>query len=128
MKAIFDAPDSATARHLLDGVLARYSDPFPRAMECLENGFEDATQVMELLEKYRRRLRSINMVERLIREIRRRERVIGIFPNMESAFWLLGAYLMERDEDWIRGRKYFDMTDYGESRKPERTSGGRAAN
>ena len=59
------------------------------------------------------------MVERLIREVRRRERVIGIFPNMDSAFRLLGAYLMERDEDWISGRKYFDMTDYWEFCKPE---------
>ena len=43
---------------------------------------------------------------------------------MELAFWLLGAYLMERDEDWIRGRrKHFDMTDYWESPKPESTSG-----
>ena len=119
LKVIFDAPDSATARHLLEGVLERYSDAFPRAMECLENGFDDATAVMELPEKYRRRLRSTNMVERLIREVRRRERVIGIFPNMPSAFRLLGAYLMERDEDWISGRKYLDMMDYWEFRKPE---------
>ena len=97
VKTIFDAPDTTTARHLLEGSLDRYAGRFPRAMQCLEDGFEDASAVVELPAKYRRRLRSTNMVERLIREVRRRERVIGIFPNMQSAFRLLGAYLMERD-------------------------------
>lgn len=38
---------------------------------------------------------------------------------MKSALRLFGTYLMERDEHWISGRKYFDMTDYREYRKPE---------
>ena len=117
VKVIFDAPDVATARQLLEGVLDQYTERFPRAMECLEEGFEDAAVAMGLPAKYRQRLRSTNMVERLIREVRRRERVTGIFPHMQSAFRLLADYLMERDEDWIGGRKYFDMTDYWESQK-----------
>lgn len=119
LRALFDAPDSKTARQLLDGILDKYSKRLPRAMACLEEGFEDAVAVMALPNKYRQRLRSTNMVERLIREIRRREKVIGIFPNMKSALRLLGAYLMERDEDWISGRKYFDMGDYWEFQTPE---------
>ena len=119
LRALFDAPDSKTARQLLDGILDKYGKRLPRAMTCLEEGFEDAIAVMALPNKYRQRLRSTNMVERLIREIRRLEKVIGIFPNMESALRLLGAYLMERDEDWISGRKYFDMGDYWEFRTPE---------
>ena len=67
------------------------------------------------------------MLERLIREVRRRERVIGIFPNMDSAFRLLGAHLMERDEDWISGRKYFDMADYWAFQKTKGKTQGKAA-
>jgi putative transposase len=47
----------------------------------LEGGFEDATAVFALPEKYRKRLRTTNMQERLNEEVRRRERVIRIFPN-----------------------------------------------
>lgn len=52
------------------------------------------------------------MVERLNREIRRREKVIGIFPSDSSVMRLIGAYLMEIDEDWTTGRVYMDMKKY----------------
>ncbi|MGB4184091.1 MAG: transposase, partial [Caldicoprobacterales bacterium] len=45
-------------------------------------------------------------------EIRRRERVIRIFPNSASVIRLMGALLMEHDEKWQTGRKYFDMALY----------------
>lgn len=56
-----------------------------------------------LPEKYRRRLRSTNMQERLNEEIRRRERVIRTFPNDESALSLIGALLAEQNEVWQNG-------------------------
>jgi transposase-like protein len=51
-------------------------------------------------------------VERLNQEIRRRERVIRIFPNAASVIRLMGALLMEEDERWQTGRKYFDTQLY----------------
>lgn len=51
-------------------------------------------------------------MERLNEEVRRRERVIRIFPNVDSAFRLQGAVLMEQDEQWMTGHRYFDMKDY----------------
>lgn len=74
----------ATARRILKDIVADYEDRAPKAIERLENGFEDAMAVMALVEPYRKRLRTTNGLERLNREIRRRERVIGIFPNVES--------------------------------------------
>ena len=65
-----------------------------------------------LPEKYRKRLRTTNSIERLNEEIRRRERVIRIFPNRESVIRLLGALLMEQDEKWTTGKKYSDMEEY----------------
>lgn len=70
--------------------------------------------VLSLPVPYRRKLRSTNGLERLNLEIRRRQRVVGIFPNCESAMRLLGAVLMEQDEAWSMGRKYFDMATYWE--------------
>ncbi|NNG68282.1 IS256 family transposase, partial [Caldanaerobacter subterraneus] len=112
LRAIFEAPDPRTARMLLNQVLDEYRDKAPKAMEILEEGFEDAIAVLELPEPYRRRLRTTNMLERLNEEIRRRERVIRIFPSRESGIRLIGALLMEQDEKWASGRKYLDMTEY----------------
>ena len=71
-------------------------------MKCLEDGFEDALAVLALPEKYRKRLRSTNRQERLNEEVRRRERVIRIFPNDESALRLIGALLAEQNEAWMK--------------------------
>ncbi|MDT2249516.1 transposase [Paenibacillus larvae] len=60
------------------------------------------------------RYRKTNSVERLNEEVRRRERVIRIFPNSESVIRLIGALLMEQDEKWAAGKKYLDMTEYME--------------
>jgi len=112
LRLIFDAPDMATARQLLNDVVRDYGSRAPRAVERLEAGFEDAMAVMSLPEQYRRRLRTTNGVERLNQEVRRRERVIRIFPNEESALRLIGAVLMEIDETWSTGHRYFDMEEY----------------
>lgn len=110
--AIFDAPDPATARTLLARLVADFEQTAPVAVATLERGFEDATAILALPLHYRRRLRTTNGVERLNEEIRRRERVIRIFPNRESAVRLIGALLLEQDEAWTTGHRYFDMTAY----------------
>lgn len=112
LRPIFDAPDDATARTLLAAFVADYQAKAPRAVATLERGFDDATAVLALPAPYRRRLRTTNGVERLNEEIRRRERVIRIFPNRDSVIRLVGALLMEQDEVWTTGKRYFDMTMY----------------
>lgn len=111
-RAIFDAPDPKTARILLQQTVETYQGKAPKAMALLEAGFDDATAVLALPERYRKRLRTTNGMERLNEEIRRRERVIRIFPNRQSVMRLLGALLMEIDEKWASGRRYLDMAEY----------------
>jgi transposase-like protein len=117
VRAILDAPDAKTARMLLNQVLDEYRPKATKAMDVLEEGFEDAIAVLELPERYRKKLRTTNCLERLNEEIRRRERVIRIFPNRESAIRLIGALLMEQDEKWVSGKKYLDMDEYFEWQK-----------
>jgi putative transposase len=112
VRAIFEAPDSETARVLLAKFSADFGQHAPAAVAILERGFDDATAVLALPDPYRRRLRTTNAVERLNEEIRRRERVIRIFPNRDSVIRLLGALLMEQDEAWTSGKRYLDMTAY----------------
>ena len=91
---------------------APHEDRAPKAMSILEAGFDDASAALLLPEKYRKRLRTTNSIERLNEEIRRRERVIRIFPNRETVVRLPGALLMVRDEKWTTGKEYFDMEEY----------------
>ena len=120
LRAILDAPDIDTARLLLNQTLEAFEKKAPRAMQALEEGFDDATAVLVLPEKYRRRLRTTNCVERLNEEIRRRERVIRIFPNRESAVRLIGSLLMEIDDKWAAGKKYLDMDEYLQWQKEQK--------
>lgn len=91
VRAILDAPDIGSARLLLNQTLEAFEKKAPKAMQVLEMGFDDATAVLVLPAKYRRRLRTTNAVERLNEEIRRRERVIRIFPSRESVVRLIGG-------------------------------------
>ena len=112
VRAILEAPDLETARMLLKQTMGLYEEKAAKAMRILESGFDDATAVLSLPEKYRKRLRTTNSVERLNEEIRRRERVIRIFPDRQSVIRLIGALLMEQDEKWAAGKKYLDMAEY----------------
>lgn len=112
VRSILDAPDQETARLLMAQTIELYESKAAKAMKILDTGFDDATAILMLPEKYRKRLRTTNSQERLNEEVRRRERVIRIFPNRESALRLIGALLMEMDEKWANGRKYLDMEEY----------------
>jgi len=127
LRRIFRSESQAEARQAF-GELARELDGTAEpALQTLEAGLEDAIAVLALPAKYRRRLRTTNMVERLIEEIRRRERVIRIFPNSASAERLIGALLQEQHEEWLTGRKYFDMSEYFAWKQASQKSSGKAA-
>jgi len=117
VRAIYEAADVASARSLLEQTMSAFEDRAPKALNVLENGFDDATAILELPVSCRIRTRTTNVVERLNGELRRRERVIRIFPNRQSVIRLFGALLMEMDEKWSVGKKYIDMTEYHEWRK-----------
>jgi putative transposase len=117
IQRILHAPNKPTTRWLLEQVLAKWEEKAPKAMQILEEGFEDATAVLDYPDRYRRRLRTTNRAERPNEEIRRRERVIRIFPNRESVYRLVGAVLIEIDEKWMSGHNYLDMADYWQWRR-----------
>ncbi len=113
LKRIFACEDVVEARAKAVELAEQLDKRADRAIECLENGLEDALAVYALPAKYRRRLKSTNMQERLIQEVRRRERVIRIFPNEDSVLRLIGALLAEFHEEW-QCRKYLDMAEFHE--------------
>lgn len=114
LRRIFQAADRLVARAAFAALAAGLEGKAERALAILEEGLEDALAVLSLPEKYRVRLRTTNGMERLNEEIRRRERVIRIFPNEASALRLIGALLAEQHEVWSTGKRYFDMAEYYE--------------
>ena len=98
VRSIFNSQDKSEARRRLDEFVGTFQKIAPKTVACMEEGFEDAMAVMCLPEKYRKRLRTTNMQERLNEEIRRRERVIRIFPNDASVLRIIGALLLEQNE------------------------------
>jgi len=116
---ILEADSQRQAQQRLEQNAQDLKEQAPAALEVLKDGLFDATAVLALPEKYRRRLRTSNMIERLIQEVRRREKVIRIFPNKESAWRLVGALLAEKHEEWSTGRRYLTMDEFYEWREKQ---------
>lgn len=105
--------DLAEARDHLATFVTAFDKVAPKAVACLEEGLEDALSVLVLPEKYHKRLRATNVQERLNEEVRRRGRVIRIFPNSDSALRLVGSLLTEQNEVGAE-RRYLDMDEFHE--------------
>ncbi|MBD8500448.1 IS256 family transposase, partial [Paenibacillus arenosi] len=118
-RTIFEAANEQIGRELLEKTIATFIDKAPKAMQVMEEGFDDATAVLALPADVRVRTRTTNAIERLNGELRRRERVIRIFPNRDSVLRLFGALLMEQDDKWTTGKKYVDLNAYHTWRRPQ---------
>jgi len=112
LRDMFQASTLSEARRLRTSICQEYQDVAMDAVNILDEGFEDSMTIMALPSKYRIALRTSNIIERENREIRRREKVIQIFPNLESVIRLLGAVLMDDHKDWSNGHRLFDMKEY----------------
>ena len=112
IKNLFRIQDIEAARSVKDILLDNNFEKYEKMCDCLDSGFEDAFQFCSTAEPRYNRLKSTNLLERLNQEIRRRERVIRIFPNQESADRLIGTMLLDLDEEWqTNTRRYIDYTD-----------------
>lgn len=112
LREVLHAETMEEARRRKKALMEEYEGCAAKAMSVLDDGFEDAMNVMGLPLKYRVTLRTSNLLERENQEIRRREKVIRIFPNEESAERLLGAVLMDHHDDWKALSRVFEMKEY----------------
>ena len=86
-------------------------------MECLENGLEDSLQFFFFDGFDYRKTSSTNILEILNCEIRRRNRVVGVFPSIDSYVRLITCYLLEYSEDWSVSRNYIKKSKIEEFRE-----------
>ena len=98
LQEMFNCKTIQDARKRRDEIIADYKDVAEEAMTCLEEGFEDAMTVMVLPSFFHKFFRTSNQIERLNKELKRRSKVIGVFPNEDSLIRLMGSVLMERNE------------------------------
>jgi len=106
LKQIWQQPDYKSAKQYADQLIKEYETRFFKAIETLEEGLEDSLQYYQFPEIDSRKISSTNVLERLNKEIRRRSRVVGIFPSMDSYIRLVCCYLMEYSEDWETANCY----------------------
>ncbi|NIP69917.1 MAG: IS256 family transposase [Planctomycetales bacterium] len=106
IRAIFNAPDRPMAEALLDQIVRKYAKKAARLAEWLEHNLPEGLTVFAIPAPHRRRIRTTNGLERVSQEIRRRTRVVRIFPNEASCLRLVSALLMEISEEWETGRRY----------------------
>ena len=106
LKQIWLEPDKKGARRAAAALIEDYEKRFPDAIRCLEEGLEDSLSFYDFPEVDKKRISSTNGQERLNMEIRRRSRVVGVFPSLESYVRLTICYLVEYSEDWGSERSY----------------------
>lgn len=107
MKAVFVQRDEKSAKTKAADVVRQFQTRFAKAMDIFESGIDDALSYLHYPLAHRTRISSNNPLERLNREIRRRTRVVGIFPHGGSCLRLIGMVLVEQNEDWLTADKAY---------------------
>jgi transposase-like protein len=111
IRTIFNAPDRITAEAYLARTILKYEKNASRLSDWMANNLPEGLTVFSFPGGFRRLLRTTNGVERLHREVRRRTRVVSIFPNKASCLRLVSAVLSEISEEWLTGRTYITFQD-----------------
>lgn len=111
IRSVFNAPNRDEANRLLKLLVEKYQKTEPSLSQWMEENIPEGLSIMAFPAAHQRRIRTSNMAERTNKEIRRRTRVVGIFPNVDSCLRLVTAILVETDEDWQQGKIYLSMDE-----------------
>jgi len=109
IRTIFNAPDRETAEAYLGKAVKKYAGVAPKLADWMEVNLPDGFTVFAFPKTHQRKLRTSNQLERLSQEIKRRTRMVRVFPNELSCLRLISAILMEIGEEWEYGRLYLEL-------------------
>ena len=110
LRAVFNAPGRNEAERLLQATVKKYEQSAARLSVWIEANVYQGLTVMSFPVEHQKRLRTTNLNERVNRELKRRTRVVSVFPNAASLERLATAVLMEMDEDWQSGTRYLTFS------------------
>lgn len=120
LRAIFAATDRERALGVAFSVAGEWREKgYEKIAEHIEEHIEECLSCLSFPESHQRRIRTTNGQERLNQEIKRRTRVVRIFPNRESCLRLVTALCIEQSEEWVTGRRYLNMEELREHRGSE---------
>jgi transposase-like protein len=113
VRSILKAPDINQVNENLAKVVRKYRGKDDILADWIEGNVPEGLTVLRLgwPAHHQRRLRTNNMLERIYKEVRRRTKVVSIFPNASSLLRLVSAIFMEVDEDWQNQKVYLEMKD-----------------
>ena len=117
LKAIFKVRREKTAKALAEEFVELYGGRFPKAVAVFEAGIGDALTHLGYPGSHHARIRTTNMLERLFREVKRRTRVVGVFPSETSATTLATAIVLRSSEEWAL-KRYLTMDALEAVEKP----------
>jgi len=119
LRWLYDRRDVNEARKDLAGWLKRWQEKYAKLCAWVEDNIGETLSYYSLPHGHHKHLKSTNMLERLNEEIKRRTRVVRIFPNEESCLRLIRALAVEMHENWIEAHRYLDMNLLQERKKEQ---------
>jgi putative transposase len=120
LRGVFAVPSRELALRAAQELADRWRRSHRKVAEHIEEHVEECLSCLAFPEAHRRRIRTTNGLERFNQEIKRRTRVVRIFPNREACLRLVTAMAVEQSEEWVTGRRYLDMQQLKERRSEER--------
>ncbi len=111
LREIFAATTREQALTTAETVVTRWESSHPAVARLLEEAIEDCLACLAFPLAHRARIRTTNGLERLNEEIKRRTRVVRIFPNADACLRLVTALCVEQSEEWVSGRRYLEMSE-----------------
>lgn len=117
LRWIYDRRDIQEAQRDLAAWIAKWSAKYPKLVDWVEENIGETLTFYRLPRAHHKHLKSTNMLERLNEEIRRRTRVVRIFPNAESCLRLVRALCVETHETWLEDSRYLNMSLLAEQKK-----------
>ena len=112
IKAMFTAPNLDEAQRLLQLTTEKYREKAPLLSAWMEENIPEGLTIFNFPQEHWKKLRTSNLAERVNKEIKRRTKIVGIFPNCDSCLRLVTALLVEMDEEWAQGRAYLKLGDH----------------
>ena len=117
LRWIYDRRDAQEARRDLAAWLSKWGSRYPKLCAWVEENIEETLSFYRLPQPHHKNMKSTNMLERLMEEIKRRTLVVRIFPNAASCLRLVRALAVEIDENWIEAMQYLNMEPLAEQKK-----------
>jgi len=112
IRNVFNAPDEVEAKRLLALAVRKYESKESKVSAWMEENIPQSFPVFKRPKEHQKKVRTSNMAERTNKEIRRRTRVVGIFPNDASCLRLISSILVETHDDWLQGNLYLKKEEF----------------